>query len=128
VGFACRVVVDQSPGSGVRSRVDSQIKAVHHLFGRFLEAQKTGALVCKVGVVLDRGPGLLLGEVKTGAVPRHDGQTMMVREKQNSLVTNQDGQRELNDELVETLRWRGIHWYTDDVGGWAGRAGAAVGA
>jgi hypothetical protein len=27
-GFACRVVVDQSPGSGVRSRVDSQIEAV----------------------------------------------------------------------------------------------------
>jgi hypothetical protein len=71
-GFACRVVVDQSPGSGVRSRVDSQIEAGHHLFGRFLEAQKAGALVCMVGVLLDRGTGLHLGEVETGAASRHD--------------------------------------------------------
>jgi hypothetical protein len=71
-GFACRVVVDQSPGAGVRSHVDSQIEAGHHLFGRFHEAQKAGALVCMVGILLDRGTGLHLGEVETGAASRHD--------------------------------------------------------
>ena len=65
-------LVDRNPGSGVRSRVDSQIEAGHHLFGRFLEAQKAGALVCMVGVLVDRGTGLHLGEVETGAASRHD--------------------------------------------------------
>jgi hypothetical protein len=121
VGFACRVVVDQTPGSGVRSRVDSQIEAGHHLFGRFLEAQKDGAFVCMVGVLLDRGTGLHLGEVETGmfSSPRT---TSRAREKKDSLVTNQRASANLTTNLVKTLRWRGAH----NVGGQGGPA--AVGA